>query len=159
MTTDQITADVDRGLAVVAEIEALRDELRAIESRLQQAALASPTVPLENEEREGRQFLARGSTATLPVVIESDQVIASFPADGPIHSTLCRLCGGGDRLAPIFRLVAKFERVPKDGHAYRLALREHFDPLLAPEILAATLQRDKNGVPRSRVYAAWDRAR
>ncbi|HRQ88153.1 MAG TPA: hypothetical protein PLA50_05110 [Bacteroidia bacterium] len=157
MTDQQISADVDRGLAIVAELDALKAELKSIETRLQQAALEGITAPLEDGEREGRQFLALGTVATLPVIIESDQVISSFPPCGEAHRELETLCG--DRLPSLFREERRYVRIAKDGKGYRAALDEHFGPLLAPGILAASLQRDKHGVPRSRIVIPWDRAR
>lgn len=156
MTPTQIAADVDRGLAIVDQLDALKTELKLIESRLQQAALEGATIPLEDDEREGRQFLARGSAATLPVIIESDQVVASFPPDSETCRDLVRLTL--NRLPLLFREVRKFERVAKDGKAYRAALREHFGAD-APAILAASLQRDKHGIPKSRIVIPWDRAK
>lgn len=157
MTSSQIAADVDRGLALHAQIAAAKKELAQIESRLHQAALEGETQPLADADREGRQFLARGSAAVLPVLIEADQIIASFPDGGEIHGRLLRLCG--HHIGALFRLVSKHDRVPKDGKAYRAALREHFPPDQAAQILAATLQRDKAGIPRSRIVIPWDRAR
>lgn len=51
MTPARIAADVDRGIAIAAEIASLQAELKAIERRLEQAALAGATEPLEDAER------------------------------------------------------------------------------------------------------------
>ena len=65
MNTNTITADVDRGLAIVGEMEALKSEMKAIEARLAAAALEAAkeglTEPLVDEEREGRRYFAEGS--------------------------------------------------------------------------------------------------
>jgi hypothetical protein len=53
--------DVDRGLVIVAMIKDLKEELKGIETRLEKAGLAGEQIDLIDEEREGRQFLARGA--------------------------------------------------------------------------------------------------
>jgi len=155
MTNSQITADVDRGLAIAAEMDTLKAELKGIETRLSEAALTGVTIPLQDETREGRQFLAEGTGVTIPVIIESDQILGSFPAASPTHRILATLCG--EHLPDLFKEVHKYERAPKDGNAFRKELASHFEPVLATEILAATLQRDKNGIPKSRIIISWDR--
>ena len=156
MTPEQITADVDRGLAIVAELEHLKKELKTIEARLEAAGLEGDTIPLEEAEREGRQFIAIGTTHRLPVVFESDQLIGSFPSDSPLHVYLRERAG--DKLEILFREKRVFERIPKDGLDYRRAVRSHFEPAIAEDIIAKTLNRDKAGIPRSRTVIAWDRA-
>lgn len=157
MTPTQIAADVDRGIAIAAQVKELQSELKIIEKRLEQAALEGVTYPLQDEGREGRQFPAEGTAATLPIIIESDQVVASIPDGGELHGRLLRLAAG--KLAAIWRPVSKLERIAKDGKAYRAALLDHFPAETAAEILASTLQRDKHGVPKSRIIIRWDRAK
>lgn len=157
MTPEQIAADVDRGAELHRQIAALQGELKTIEARLKSAALEGETQPLQDAEREGRQFIARGRNVVLPVIIESDQLIASFAPDSQTHQAL--LDAAGDQLPVLWREERKFVRVPRDGQAYRVALREHFAPDVAARILESSLQRDKLGIAKSRILVPWDRAK
>lgn len=157
MTDAQIAADVDRGLALAAQLDEIKAELKTIESRLQQAALEGVTVPLEDGEREGRQFLARGTAAVLPVRIESDQLIASFDPKSDLCRDLVALTL--NRVGLLFRDVRKWERIAKDGKTYRAAAAEHFGPEVGAQIVSLTLQRNKDGIPKSRIVIPWDRAK
>lgn len=157
MTPEQITADVDRGLAISEQIKDLQWELKIIEKRLTQAALEGVTEPLQDQDREGRQFIAAGSTAKLPVIIESDQIIASYAPETEISKALNTLCGA--ERENLYRACTKYERVPKDGKAFRDAAFAHFGADLGAKIISASIQRDKNGIPRSRIIIPWDRAK
>lgn len=157
MTPSQIKADVDRGILLVAELDAIKEELKQIERRLTEAALEGPTVPLEDDAREGRQYLAAGSRALLPVIIESDQIVASFAPASEIADNIRGLCG--PRLGHLYRSVTKFERVPKDGKAFRATAFEHWPADEAARIISVAIARDKNGIPRSRIVIPWERAR
>jgi len=151
-----LTATVDRGLAIVAEIETLNKELKQIEANLEATALSSETVPLEDDAREGRQFLARGTTATVPVVIESDQIAGEFQEESQRHEMLLALCG--DRLSHLYKRTVTYKRAPKDGKAFRLAAMEHWPAPMAACIIDTAISRDKHGIAKSRVIIAWDRA-
>ena len=61
MTPTQIAADVDRLLEIKTRIAELTLELKTIEARLEQAGLDGEQVPLVDADREGKQYLARGS--------------------------------------------------------------------------------------------------
>jgi hypothetical protein len=79
MTPTQISTDIERGLELRATIKSAQAELKTIEKRLEQAGLEGDQIPLQEQDREGRQFLARSPKLGLvvPVVFESDQIIAS----------------------------------------------------------------------------------
>jgi hypothetical protein len=157
MTPTQIKADVDRGISLVNQIETLKAELKTIETRLTQAALEGVTEPLQDDAREGRQFIAAGSIARLPVIIESDQIIASFAPGSATADTLHDLCG--PRLSHLYRTVTKFEKAPKDGKAFRATAFEYWPGDQGAKIIAASIQRDKHNIPRSRIVIPWDRAK
>jgi hypothetical protein len=152
---------VDRGLAIEAEIEALKKELKQIEEGLSTAALAASkeglTEPLVDEEREGQRFLAKGTTATIPVILESDQIAGEFGEDTEKAQLLKALCG--DRLAHLYKRVVGYARVPKDGKAFRTAAIAHWPADEAAKIISAAISRDKHGIPKSRVVVAWDQAK
>lgn len=161
MMPKQITNDVDRGLAVVAQIDALKGELKSIEARLKDAALAAAedglTEPLVDEEREGRRFLASGSLLTLPVILESDAISGEFGEGTAKHAALKELCG--DRLPHLYKRVVKFECRAKDGKAFRRTAAEYWSPDDAARIISAAIARDKDGIPKSRIVIAWDQAK
>ena len=156
MTTTQIAADVDRGLVINAQIDALKEELKIIEARLEQAALTGETIPLVDDEREGRQFLAAGSGVVVPVIIESDQIAGSWKQDSALHKTLAEIAG--DSLAVLYRPTNAWERVPKDGKAFRATAFSQFGPALGARVITAAISRDKHGIPKSRIVIPWERA-
>ena len=158
MTPTQISADIARGLELRTTIKANTTELKAIEKRLEAAGLEGEQIPLQEAEREGRQFLARCPALGLviPVVFESDQIVASFLPDSPTHGALLGLAGA--ELPRFFIQPAKYERVPKDGLEFRKLARACFAER-APEFIAASLLRDKAGIPKSKTVIAWDDAR
>lgn len=158
MTPSQISQDIERGLELRSTIKTLQTELKALEKRLESAGLEGEQIPLREADREGRQFLARCPKLELvvPVVFESDQIIASFQPDTDIHHSLEDLSNG--HLARFFTETRKFERIQKDGQLYRKSAREILDGF-APEFIAASLQRDKSGIPKSRTLIAWDNAK
>lgn len=160
MTPTQITADVDRGIEIVSQIDTLKAELKLIESRLEQAALAGETVPLVDEDREGRQFLATGSSVTLPVILESDQIAGSWKKDCEMHKALVEILGEEHKatLSRLYRPTDSYERVPKDGKAFRAAAFEQFGPALGARVITTAISRDKHGIPKSRIVIPWDRA-
>ena len=158
MTPQQISQDIERGIELRSTIKSSQAELKAIEKRLEQAGLEGEQMPLQEADREGRQFLARSPKLGLavPVVFESDQIIASFVPDSDIHHVLNDLSIG--QLDRFFSETRKFERLQKDGQIYRKTAREILGST-APSFIAASLQRDKAGIPKSRTVIAWDNAR
>lgn len=158
MTPQQISSDIERGLELRSLIKSYQTELKAIEKRLEQAGLEGDQIPLQEADREGRQFLARSPKLDLivPVVFESDQIIASFAPDSEIHATLEQLAIG--QLSKFWVAETKFSRLAKDGQAYRKNARQILGST-APAFISASLQRDKGGIPKSRTIIAWDNAK
>jgi hypothetical protein len=158
MTPQQISSDVSRGLVIRDQIKTWQAELRAIEKRLEQAGLEGDQIPLQEPDREGRQFLARspGSGVVVPVVFESDQIVASFQSESVLGANIIQFCELRKiDLSPFYQKVSGYARVPKDGQQFRKIARERLD-ILAPDFLAHCLQRDKDGIPKSRTIIAWD---
>jgi len=158
MTPQQISQDIERGIELRSIIKSSQTELKAIEKRLEQAGLEGEQIPLQETDREGRQFLARSPKLGLvvPVVFESDQIIASFAPESDIHHALNDLSIG--QLTSFFTETRKFERIQKDGQIYRKSARELLGST-APAFIAASLQRDKAGIPKSRTVIAWENSR
>jgi hypothetical protein len=153
MTTQQIAADTERGLEIKAEIAELTIELKAIEERLESAGLAGDQVPLQDENREGKQFLARGSKHVLPVRFESDLIMGSFEIDSPTHTVIKEICG--ELLPRFFKPSTKLDRVPKDGEAFRKLARQLLDPEPFAKLIRAATARDKNLIAKCRTVVAW----
>lgn len=155
MTPQQISADVARGLELREQIKSAQAELKTIEKRLEAAGLEGEQVPLQEADREGRQFLARSVKAgvIVPVVFESDQIIASVVVGTELHGRLSGMAG--EHLPKFFAASNKLDRVQKDGQAFRKLARETFEHT-APVFINACLQRDKAGIPKSRTIIAWD---
>lgn len=155
MTPQQISQDIERGLKLRESIKAGQTELKAIEKRLEQAGLEGEQIPLREADREGRQFLARCPRLGLivPVIFESDQIVASILPMTAIHDALETIAGV--HFAKFWKPVSKLDRVQKDGHEYRQTARQILGPVSAP-FIAASLQRDKSGIPKSRTIIAWE---
>jgi hypothetical protein len=159
MTKTQIAADVQRGLQLRQEIKARQAELKAIEKRLEQAGLEGEQIPLQEEDREGRQFLARGGDAVVPVVFESDQLIASFRLGSETEARLEEFAAEHPvELARFYEAETTYSRVPKDGLAFRKLARDLLG-VAAPRFISLCIQRDKSGAPKSRTVIAWDNAK
>jgi len=160
-TSEVIATFVDRGLAIVAEIEALEKELKQIEAGLSTAALSASkdgrTEALVDEEREGHRYMAEGTEKTLPVILESDQISGEFSEDSEKATKLKDLCG--HRLNHLYKRTVVYARVPKDGKAFRAAAAAHWPPDEAAKIISAAISRDKHGIPKSRVVVAWNQAK
>lgn len=158
MTPQQISTDIERGIELRKNIKSAQNELKAIEKRLEQAGLEGEHIPLQEEDREGRQFLARSPKLGLivPVVFESDQIIASVSPGTEIHANLTRIADL--RFPEFFKASDKLDRIPKDGQSFRKLAREMLAED-APSFISAALQRDKAGIPKSRTIIAWDNAK
>lgn len=154
MTSHQIAADVARGLQVKAQILALLIELKAIESRLMSAGEVGEQIPLQDENREGKQYLARGENQILPVRFESDLIVGSIENQGLIYSEILEILG--DLLPRFFKPSSKLDRVPKDGESFRKLARNLLEPQKFARLIRAATARDKNGIAKSRVVVAWD---
>lgn len=161
MTPTQISTDIERGFELRSLIKSAQKELKSIETRLEQAGLEGEQIPLQEADREGRQFLARSPKLNLvvPVVFESDQVIASFRKDSEFDEGIQEYCDGRKiRLHDFFVPEITYKRLARDGQAFRKSAREILGAQ-APEFVSKFLQRDKDGIPRSRTLIAWENAR
>lgn len=145
---------VDRGLEIRAQIETLSDELTVIEQALRDAALAGEQIDLVDADREGKQFLAAGTEAVVPVVLTADLVAQSFADGGPVHARLAAVAG--EKLGQFFRPVTTWKITAKTGKAFRIEAGAILGKL-APEFISAALCRDKNGIPKSQIKVEWDR--
>ena len=148
--------DIARGLEIRRQIELLTLELKAIESRIQALAEIGKHEPLQDADREGKKFNARGAGQIVPVIFESDLLIASFKPDSDTHKRLLEIAG--DKLPDFFADVRKFERRQDDGRAFRRSARAAFGPDLCAAFLRGCLDIKKDGIPKSRVIVAWKEA-
>ena len=155
MNAPQIARMVDRGVVLVAEIEVRRTELAKIEKALKAVALEGDHEELKDAAREGRRYLARGTSTEVPVVFSADLLIASFAPESDLHRAIAAIAG--DKLAEFFALKPMYEKVIDDGKDFRL----HADAVLgvsAPAFITACLQRKKGGIPKNKVSVEWDDA-
>lgn len=161
MTPQQIAADVDRLLEIKTEIARLNEELKAIETRLEQAGLNGDQIPLQDADREGKQYLARGSQRIVPVRFESDLIAGSFKPDSQMHLAVVAALGEAhaDTLPKFFADTRTFERVPKDGQAFRQLARKLLPPAPFAALVSAATQRSKDGIAKSKTVIAWDDSR
>jgi hypothetical protein len=149
-----IRADIDRGLEIRLQIKTLEAELKKIEARLEAAGLLGPQVPLEEQDREGRQYIAAGSAHKVSVIFSADSIISSFQENSGTHIQLRSLLG--DMLNVFFR--RSWSNRFRDGQAFRAHAREMLGPR-APQLITACLARDKEGIPRNKIVVAWHEAK
>lgn len=154
-----IRADVDRGLQIVGELDMLQKELEQIETRLEAAGLEGEQVELNDPDREGRQFIARGSAATVPVVFTADLLVKSFQVDSDVHRKIVAAMPAThlDKFRQLFRSVRTFKTLFESGKEFRAKAAELLGKD-APAFISACLQRDKEGIPKSQVKIDWSRA-
>lgn len=161
MTPQQISTDIERGIQLRAQIKTAQAELKTIEKRLEQAGLEGDQIPLQEADREGRQYLARSPKLGLivPVIFESDQIVASFRDGSVMAEDLQTFCDAREiRLYEFFAPVTTYTRLAKDGQNFRKFARQTLGPAAA-EFVSRCLQRDKDNIPRSRTIIAWDNAK
>lgn len=154
-----VRADVDRGLQIVGEQKMLQDELERIETRLEAAGLEGEQVELNDPDREGRQFIARGSAATVPVVFTADLLVKSFQVESAVHQAILAALPPNhlDKFRQLFRSVRTFKTLFESGKEFRAKAAELLGDK-APAFISACLQRDKDGIPKSQVKIDWSRA-
>lgn len=158
MTPQQIAADVERGIFLKAEIAKLQAELKAIESRLEQAGLQGEQIPLEESEREGRQYIAVGKEKIIPVRFESDQLIASIKPESDEHAAVVAILG--DKFPLFFKDTRSFERKHKDdANKFRTFARKQLEPDTYAQLIAACVAKTKDGIPKSKTVIAWNEAK
>lgn len=153
MTTDQIANDIARGIEIRAEIATLEAELKAIETRLKNAAENGPHIPLQDAEREGKQFPAMGRSRIVPIRFESDLIAASFEPDSTMRTEIEAVTG--EHFPRFYAVSNKFARVPKDGDALRKLARQLLTPEKFALLIRAATTRNKDGIAKSRVVVAW----
>lgn len=153
-----VRADVDRGLQIVGQLEMLQRELKAIEQRLESAGLEGEQVELVDAEREGRQFLARGSAEIVPVIFTADLLIKSF-ADRSATYDRIAISTPQNRgaLTRFFQPVSTWRTLFDSGKEFRAKAAEILGKD-APALVSACLQRDKHGIPKSQTKIDWSRA-
>ena len=158
MTPQQIAADIARGREIVAEIKKLKEELKAIEDRLEQAGLKGDQIPLQDADREGKQYLAQGEKFIVPIRFESDLIAGSFDPDSIMHKAVIAALGDehAAKMPLFFKDTRSFVRVPKDGQAFRKIARAQLDPDTFAKLISAVTQRDKKGIIKSKTVVAWD---
>jgi hypothetical protein len=158
MTPEQIAADVERGKFLKEEIARLSEELKAIEKRLELAGLDGEQVPLEDGEREGKQYIARSSKLRVPIRFESDQLITTVRPDSDLHRKLQHILG--DKFKDFFKDTRIFERVKKDdAQKFRIHARNQLPPDTYAALISACVARDKAGIPKSKTVIAWSEAK
>jgi len=161
MTPQQIAADVAKGLEIREEIARLEVELDLIESRLEQAGLSGSQIPLQDADREGKQYLAKGHDWIVPVRFESDLIAGSFKPDSEMHKAVKAALGEehADKIAQFFADTRSFVRVPKDGQEFRKLARQLLPSNVFAALVNAVTQRDKKGIVKSKTVIAWDDAK
>jgi hypothetical protein len=157
MTPQQIAADIERGKEIKAEIAKLTAELKLIDARLQAAGEAAEHIPLADADREGKQAILRGKRLALPIVFESDLLIASFKPETPKHEEIKAILG--DKLSLFFNDTRVFERIQKDGKAFRRFARENLPGDVFAKLVQACTDRKKDGIAKSRIVVDWDAAK
>lgn len=152
-----LRADIDRGLQIVGQIEFLQRELKAIEARVEAVALAGEQVELVDAEREGRQYLARGSAEIVPVIFTADLLIKSF---SDRSATYDRIAVSTPRsrgaLTRFFQPTSTWKTLFDSGKEFRAKAAEILGTD-APAFISACLQRDKHGIPKSQTKIDWSR--
>jgi hypothetical protein len=144
---------VDRGIELRRQIKEQQAELKQIEQRLEALGLRGPQEELADPERDGRRFLARGSTCIIPVVFCADKLVASFKDGGNQHEKVA--AAAGDRLADFYELNKVHKVRFETGKKFRAVATDLLGPKTGA-LVTACLQRDKFGVPKSDTKILWD---
>lgn len=149
---------IDRGLAITKRIAELQEELEDVELSLIAAAKVNPNlhIELEDKEREGRQFIAEGSTHRVPIVFTADKLIGSFSDASILRGTIER--AAAPHLTQFYRCNKTWEMVPKNGKAFRQLAGQLLGPKNGPALITTCVARDKHGVAKSDIKVEWKRA-
>ena len=140
-----VQADIDRGLQIRFELERLEAELKKIETRLEIAGLKGEQVPLSDGDREGRQYIARGTGQQVPIIFTADQIISGFVNNSSKHMQLRDLVG--DALKEFFKLT--WSNRTKDGKAFRAKARDRLGDK-APHFITTVWPVTRMAWPRTR---------
>ena len=150
-----IKADVDRGIEIRKLMIELKAELEGIDARLETAGLEGEQKELEDPEREGRQYLAKGTSAVVPVIFTADLLRGEFQRGSVAHHSIS--AAGCGEMGQFYKPFSGFANVFKNGKKFRAhateILGEH-----APAFITACVARDKQGIAKSAVKVDWDRA-
>jgi len=161
--SDSLKPLIDRGLVVIAEIAKLQKELKGIEAKIKDGAKSRSDehLPLKDDAREGRQFLARGSKLIVPVVFTADKLVGTFKKDSKEHDRIIAVCAdlppNTGRFSDFFRPWNGFENRFKDGQDFRTKADELLRDA-APAFISACLARDKDDLPKSDIKIEWSQA-
>lgn len=151
-----VREDVDRGLVIVKELAALDLELKAIEGRLHKAGLEAGTrgehKDLKDEDRGGKQWLAKGTEVEVPLIFTDDKIRASFTANGAIHQTIRNAAHG--ELMRFYKPTTKYEVLFDDGKKFR-KMADEILGVRAPAFITACVARDKDGIAKSDIKILW----
>jgi hypothetical protein len=145
---------VDRGIVVRAELERLKTELKGIEARLQKYGLNGEHVELKDAEREGRRWLAHGSSLIVPVVFTADKIVQTFTAGSPVHDRI--LAAADSRLREFFEPSTTYKNLCDDGKTFRTRADEKLGKVKGPPFVTACLAVDTHGIPKSDVKVMWE---
>ncbi len=156
MTNEQITADIARGIFLKDRMEKDKAELKAIEARLEAAGLRGPHVPLEDNEREGKQAILTSPTHRLPVRLESDSLVGGFDIGSDTEKEISGIITTA-QFNVLFKKVEKYERKEKDGHDFRKKAKKAIpDIAVYLKLIKALRSTDADGIPKSKTVIAWD---
>lgn len=152
----QLTALVDRGLQLYRQIEDAKKELKRIEESLKAHALTGDQQPLNDPDRDGRQYLAQGTSETVPIVLTADILYQSF-ADGSIPHLQAASIAGMD-LDTLYTPIKTWKMLAKTGKAFRAEAVTQLGAHRAAQFITAVTQKSKDGIPKSQIRTEWDRA-
>lgn len=147
---------VDQGLILRDRITRDTKELKAIAVRLEAIGLTRDMEFLKDEDREGRRWMARGTTKLVPVIFTADKIVGTFKDGTPLHGTVGRAAEG--KLNEFFTMTKTWENCFDDGKAFRQHAREVLGEIKGPALVSACLARDKDNLPRSDVKILWNDA-
>lgn len=149
---------IDRAAAIIGQIAKLKKEYEALAEEIKAEALSHPAdhVKLEDPEREGRRYMARGTDLIVPVVFTADALMKTFQKGSPAHAKIAELAG--DKLSQFYTEPSTYEIVEEDGKAFRRLAREVFGSEKGPHFVNACLARGKGGRPKSAIKIEWEQA-
>ena len=145
---------VDRGLELYVRIEQAERELADVESQLVDAALNQEHEALQDAQREGRRFLARGTAGVVPVVFTADKLVGQFVHLSTAHNRIRVVCPESTSLQKFFKFKQVWENTFDDGMKFRKTATEEFGPR-APAFIAACRALDREGIPKSDTKILW----
>lgn len=157
MTPTETHQDITRGLYLRERIKNDTAELKAIETRLEAAALIASHSPLQDADREGKQAHLFAENGILPIIFESDLLIGSVAADSQQAKDLQFLLEFDDNFKKLFREKHIFERKESDGHKFRKKLRGMVQEETFHTVCNILKSKDKDGIVKSKTVIAWDK--